>query len=182
MPTFSDVPSTSSLYPSVEWVSSQGVMPGITTTTFRPAEAVNRAAVAETLYRLSGSPYHVPPAVSPFPDVPASHRLYKQIHWAWQRELMYVWTGRYFKPAAYFPREASADALFRASASAYKAPAVSPFADVATTRGSYTAVCWMNAVGISTGSVRSGKRYFDPAKNNPRDHWAAFLHRFDQKI
>ena len=48
MATFTDVPASGSLTPSINWVTKQGIMPGITSTQFRPGTTLTRVAAAET--------------------------------------------------------------------------------------------------------------------------------------
>ena len=182
MATFTDVPASGSLTPSINWVTKQGIMPGITSTQFRPGTTLTRVAAAETLYNLAGQPYHKPPATSRYPDVPASHAFYTAISWAVTKDLMRTWGDRTFRPTAALTREKAAEYLYRTASANFVAPSVSPFADVSTGRNNYREICWMYSLGLTAGSVRSGRRYFDPGASVPRDHWAAFLHRFDQKV
>ena len=49
MATFTDVPASGSLTPSINWVTKQGIMPGITSTQFRPGTTLTRVAAAGKL-------------------------------------------------------------------------------------------------------------------------------------
>ncbi|MEG9227733.1 S-layer homology domain-containing protein [Aeromicrobium sp. Sec7.5] len=63
------------------------------------------------------------------------------------------------------------------SASAYEAPAVSPFTDVATTQTFYREITWLADQGISTGYVTPNGKRFDPSAPVLREQMAAFLYR-----
>ena len=63
------------------------------------------------------------------------------------------------------------------SASAYEAPAVSPFTDVATTQTFYKEITWLADQGISTGYATANGTRFDPSAPVLREQMAAFLYR-----
>ena len=65
-----------------------------------------------------------------------------------------------------------------AALGAYVPPAVSPFADVATSQQFYKEMAWLSGQGISTGWVDgNGVRTYRPLQAISRDAMAAFLYR-----
>jgi parallel beta-helix repeat protein len=118
-----------------------------------------------------------------FADVSASHSFYREIEWMASSGLS---TGTANPPNAplYAPdnavsRQAMAAFLFRLSGETFTAPATATFADVDSASPFYTAVEWMSARAISTGTAQpSGKPVFAPAAPVSREVMAIFLARY----
>ncbi|MHA3684262.1 S-layer homology domain-containing protein [Leucobacter sp. HY1908] len=121
-----------------------------------------------------------------FPDVPDSHKFYKEIEWMAQTKLTTGNQTSHPRVSAYQPgsgvtREAMAAFLYRLEKSKYKGPAVSPFEDVQPGDKFYDEITWMYNEGVSTGNNNpGGKPKFAPKDNVSREAMAAFLYRFQE--
>jgi len=81
---FSDLEPGAAFYPEITWLEAEGIAPGKDAggeALFRPTEMVTREVMAWWLYRALAGPGFVPPAVSPFVDVPTDHPSYLEISW-----------------------------------------------------------------------------------------------------
>ncbi|UFS58620.1 S-layer homology domain-containing protein [Subtercola endophyticus] len=84
-----------------------------------------------------------------------------------------------FEPLDPISRQAFAAFLYRYSGQSFTPPATQTFADVTPSNPFYTAIEWMSAEGISTGTLQpSGKPLFEPDANISRQATAAFLGRY----
>ncbi len=84
-----------------------------------------------------------------------------------------------YKPLDAVSRQAMALFLYRLSGDTFTAPAEATFADVAVGSPFFTAVEWMAAEGISTGTPQaSGKPLYKPADAVSRQAMALFLARY----
>ena len=84
-----------------------------------------------------------------------------------------------YRPSASVSRQAMASFLQRMSGAAFTPPTVPTFADVDPTHPFYSAIEWMAAEGISTGTPQlSGKPLYEPAKPVSRQAMAVFLARY----
>ncbi|PRI10222.1 S-layer homology domain-containing protein [Leucobacter massiliensis] len=182
-PPFTDVPFGAKFFKEIDWMKSEGISTGTKTSRgpkYQPKSSVTREAMAAFLFRMEAPGNFKAPASSPFADVPTNHKFYKQI--AWMREAG-LSTGtvrngkRYYDPSAGVTREAMAAFIYRLEDSNAKGPASSPFADVPRTHKFYKEIAWMRSAGLSTGTVRNGKRYYDPSSKVTREAMAAFLYR-----
>ncbi len=123
---------------------------------------------------------------STFKDVYWGHTFYDEIAWLNAKGISSGWASsgsRVYMPAQSITRDQMAAFLYRlAGKPAYTPPAVSPFADVPTTRTFYKEMAWLRAQGISTGWVSStGVRTYRPDQAITRDQMAAFLYRLAGK-
>jgi len=85
-----------------------------------------------------------------------------------------------YKPVDAVSRQAMALFLYRLSGETFVPPTDSMFADVGSGSSFYTAVEWMAARGISTGTIQpSGKPLFKPTDPVSRQAMALFLARYD---
>lgn len=76
---FTDI-SSSPYADAIEYVYNEGIMNGITSTTFQPSTLINRAMVVTILYRISGSTSKWAP--DDFTDVPSGSYYYYAVGWA----------------------------------------------------------------------------------------------------
>lgn len=122
----------------------------------------------------------------PFVDVPYSHKFADEIAWMGTSALS---TGsavggglREYRPSDRVTREAMAAFLYRMEAPKnFRAPVVSPFADVPVGHKFYREISWMYATGLSTGTRQaSGKPKYHPKTHVSREAMAAFLYRLEQ--
>jgi hypothetical protein len=111
-PTFSDVPPSHSFFEEISWLADVGVTSGYADGTFRPGGRVTRQSAAAFLYRMAGSPPHVPGATT-FDDVPADHAFFLAIDWLVDEELADGFPDGTFRPGATVTRQAAAAFLVR---------------------------------------------------------------------
>lgn len=81
---FIDVPASRKFVREIAWMREAGVTTGISSPAgprYDPLGAVSREAMAAFLYRLESPRGYTPPKVSPFADVPTSHKFYREIAW-----------------------------------------------------------------------------------------------------
>lgn len=173
---FSDVPMTNAFYSEIEWMADSKITTGYGDGTYRPATALDRASLAVFLYRLAGSPDYTPPSQSPFRDVDAQDRFYKQIAWIASEDITAGYGDGTFRPDEAVNRQTIAAYLYRAAGRpAYTPPASSPFPDVPTNHTFYKAISWMHDEGITDGY---GDGTFRPSADVTRQTAAAFLYRY----
>ncbi|MCF3138774.1 S-layer homology domain-containing protein [Paenarthrobacter sp. AR 02] len=110
---FADVPTTSQFYKEIAWLASAKISGGWPDKTFRPLEPVNRDAMAAFLYRFSKIAGYIPPATSPFVDVPATGQFYKEIAWLASTEISTGWPDKTFRPVTPVNRDAMAAFMYR---------------------------------------------------------------------
>ena len=118
-----------------------------------------------------------------FADVSSASPFYANIEWMAANGIS---TGSVnapgrplYKPMDSITRMAFAAFLYRYSGATFTPPATPSFGDVSTANPFYTAIEWMKADGISTGSVSNcGKPNFLPEEPISRQAAAAFLSRF----
>ncbi|QIK63573.1 hypothetical protein G7068_10465 [Leucobacter viscericola] len=131
------------------------------------------------------APCSEPRKVPVFADTPLSHKFYKEIDWM---ECMKYSTGwrqpvgkPLYKPQDNLERQAMAAFIFRMEApKGYKAPKVSPFADVKPGDSFYTEMAWMYEKGYATGWAEpSGKPTYRPHEPLSREAMAAFIYRLE---
>ncbi len=186
---FADVSTSQQFYAEMAWLAGAGVSTGWSeangSKTYRALQAVNRDAMAAFMYRLSGSPGFVPPAESPFADVSTSQQFYKEMAWLASKGISTGWTEadgftKTYRALQPVNRDAMAAFLYRLAGSPdYTPPAVSPFADVATSQQFYKEMAWLASTGISTGwTEANGSKTYRALQAVNRDAMAAFMYRF----
>ncbi|MCC5950600.1 MAG: S-layer homology domain-containing protein [Acidimicrobiia bacterium] len=111
--SFPDVGDTHPFAFPIMWMAAEGITGGYEDGTFRPAAAISRQAMAAFLYRLAGEPEWVPPAASPFSDVPTSHPFYAPVTWMAERGITGGYEDGTFRPTAAVTRQAMAAFLYR---------------------------------------------------------------------
>ncbi|WP_165310896.1 S-layer homology domain-containing protein [Microbacterium protaetiae] len=117
----------------------------------------------------------VPPAKSPFNDVPTTSRFYREVTWLASSSITMGYPDGTFRPRNAVTREAMAAFLYRfAGYPAYTPPKKSPFSDVPTTAPFYTEVTWLAQTGVTTGYSDGTFRPHNPIT---REAMAAFLYR-----
>jgi hypothetical protein len=127
-PVFADVPSGQRFSKEITWMAQQGIAQGWTQggrQYFGPALPLSRQDFAAFLIRFrtriladDGPGHDVPPAVSPFVDVPTSHGLYREIAWMDTKRITRVVGeagNRYFGPTNPTKRFEVAAFLYRSN-------------------------------------------------------------------
>ena len=121
--------------------------------------------------------------MSPFADVPTSHKFYKEIAWLAERHISEGWPEANgtvtYRPADAINRDQMAAFLYRMSGTTdYTAPAVSSFADVSTGHKFYKEIAWLADRNISEGwPEANGTATYRAGEKINRDQMAAFLYR-----
>lgn len=186
-PPFIDVLYGHKFYKEIAWMKSSGTSTGTATKSgpvYQPKSSVSREAMAAFLFRMKAPKSYKAPARSPFVDVQKGQKFYREIAWMYTSGLS---TGtmrngqRFYDPKAAVSREAMAAFMFRMQKpKGYKAPAVSPFADVQRGQKFYREITWMYKSGLSTGTRQpSGKPRYDAKGQVSREAMGAFLYRLN---
>ena len=165
---------------SVDFVFNNGLMNGMTETTFAPNEAMSRAMLVTVLWRAEGSP--APAGTTPFTDLKA--KWYKDaVAWAYENEIVKGMTATTFDPNAPLSREQIAAIMYRYSE--YRGADVSGrasldgFPDGAKTHNyAKDAMSWAVYEGLISGTKAGDKVLLDPRGNATRAQVATILMRY----
>lgn len=93
---FEDVYPNKWYTPGVEYCVENGLMSGISDTTFDLVSSVNRAMVVTTLWAMEGKPE--PRSTGSFSDVPEGRYFTKAVQWAAENEIVTGHVGGVYKP------------------------------------------------------------------------------------
>lgn len=110
---YDDVASDAWYYEGVMKATEEGLMNGVTETTFNPGGAMNRVMLVTVLYRLAGSPEVT--FATAFSDVSADAWYYQAIAWAADNGIVDGYEDGSFKPLASVTREQLANMLYNYS-------------------------------------------------------------------
>ena len=108
---FSDVKKNDWFYEAVKFVSSRGLMDGMTATKFGPDISTDRAMLITVLYRLEGSPTVTTP--SSFKDVESGQWYAKAVAWGAAKGIVQGFDDDTFGPNLIVTREQMAAILYR---------------------------------------------------------------------
>ena len=173
--TFTDVPATHWAAGAVEFVTSQGLLQGISADTFAPGQPMTRAMLVTALWREAGSP--VVNYAMDFDDVDEDQWYTEAVRWAVSKGIV-AGTGKGFSPDAALTRESLAAILFRYAGGQVSADDLSGYADGAgVSAWAREAMNWAVAQGLITG--KSGGR-LDPGGTASRAEVSAILMRYVQ--
>ena len=196
---FNDVEHTSKFHEHMHWMLDSGLANGWEVTgtegtivrEYRPGNVMLRNSMAAFLFRISGETNtFVAPTKPTFADVPVGAPFYLEIEWMAARGISTGWelkdgngkvVRREFRPGQPLTRESAATFLYRLSGDKHKLTG-RMFADVTGAdpqrRDIETAIEWMAAKGIATGSAQEyGLPKFNPGGGLQRDAMAAFIYR-----
>ena len=173
--TFTDVPATHWAAGAVAFVSSQGLLQGISADTFAPGQPMTRAMLVTALWREAGSP--VVNYAMDFDDVDEDQWYTEAVRWA-ASEGIVTGTGKGFSPDAALTRESLAAILFRYAGGQADGDSLGSYADGAgVSAWAREAMNWAVAQGLITG--KSGGR-LDPGGTASRAEVSAILMRYVQ--
>lgn len=179
-PLFRDVLDNHPHWPYISWLADTGITTGFDNRTFRPDQAVNRAAMAAFLFRAAGSPAFTPPTNPTFSDVPRTHNFFGEIEWLASTGITTGWAEpngtRTFRPGQPITRAAMSAFLHRFHGN----PAVggqSNFRDVPADHQFARYIGWMATNSITTGWDDGT---FRPDQPVTRGAMAAFMARTRQ--
>lgn len=183
---FADIPVNHKFYTEIDWMHcmrySTGWPQPNSKPLYKPADNLSRAAMAAFIFRMDGPKEYKAPKVSPFADVKPGDPFYKEIAWMHERKLSTGYkeaTGKpTYRPTANLSREAMAAFIYRLEKPQnFKAPKVSPLADMKPGMKFYTEITWMYEAKLTTGNKTvTGKEYW-PKSELSRQAMAAFIYR-----
>jgi uncharacterized repeat protein (TIGR02543 family) len=176
MNLFTDVSGSEWFAEALDWAVENGIVNGVTPTTFGPGLTGTRAQVLAMLWRASGSPDVS--GASPFTDVqdPGAW-YYKAVLWAAQKGAAQGYEGK-FNPDRPITRAELITLLWRLAGSPEPKSQANPFTDVAQKDYYYKAVLWAHENGIAQGMKPTA---FDPAGPCTRAQLVTFLWRYFSK-
>ena len=108
---FTDLEEGKYYYDAVLWAVEEGIVNGLTATTFGPEETCTRAQMATFLYRHAGEP--APADACPFPDVAAGKWYTKAATWASEQGIVTGYSNGSFGPDDKVLREQTVTMLYR---------------------------------------------------------------------
>ena len=153
---YTDVPSTLTSYPSIQFLARLGIATGATaadgTQTYAPTAKPGRATVAAYLYKYYGLPF-TPPTTPSFSDVPKSSSSYAAIEWMKSRGLATADASGKFNSATLVTRQDLAVMLAKFSGDTLPNPATPSFSDVPKSNPAYRSIEWMKAHKVVSGTT-----------------------------
>ncbi len=168
---FVDLHAEDLWYEASMWAVGNGIINGMTESTFVPHRESNRAQVVTMLWRAAGSPEAQ--GENPFTDVPAGEWYTEAVLWAVEKGIVNGMTATTFGPEVICNRAQMVTMLYRAAGS----PAVEgehPFTDVPADAWYTDAVLWAVRKGITTGTTETT---FSPENLCTRAQAILFLYR-----
>lgn len=179
---FTDVPADAYYHDAVYALVEQGVINGMTETTFAPNAALSRAQFVTMLYRLAKEPEVT--EASAFSDVPADSYFAKAVAWATANEITNGTGDSTFSPNDSVTREQMVAFLYRYAKMAGslndKTADLSVFSDAASIAGyAQTPFAWAVANGVVNGLTDDT---IGPAVTANRAQAATVLYRFCQSL
>lgn len=180
--SYTDVKSSDWYYAAVSYTWQHGLMSGTAAKTFSPNEALTRATVVTTLYRLAGSPAVT--ATTTFSDVASGSWYANAVAWAVENGIVDGYEDGTFRPDAAITREETAAMVYRyAKLKGYDLTAVSDLAaytDAASVQAyAADAMKWAVGTGLIKGDTTTT---LTPAATADRAQLATILMRFGNWI
>lgn len=180
-PIFTDVDSSKYYVDAVDHFHANGIIKGMTDTTFEPNTPLTRGMLITMVYRMAGSPECN--VETPFTDVPATAYYADAVAWAYENNITEGMTATTFEPATKITREQLATFLYRYAI--YQNVDTSGAADL-TVFPDYDQVfdyasapfAWAVDNGIITGSRDYDVIYLAPKRNASRAEAATMLYRY----
>ncbi|QIM17694.1 hypothetical protein G7066_01395 [Leucobacter coleopterorum] len=186
VPVFADTPLSHKFYKEIDWMEcmkySTGWRQPVGKPLYKPQDNLSREAMAAFIFRMEADKTYKAPKVSPFADVKPGDPFYREIAWMHESKTSTGWaetTGKpTFRPKDKLSREAMAAFIYRLEApKGYRAPKVSPMADMKPGMKFYTEVSWMYDEGLSTGNRVGDTKEYWPKDKLSRQAMAAFIYR-----
>ena len=172
---YKDVDSDAWYYSAVKYVTDREIMAGASYNKFAPSANLTRAALAEALYAIAGSPNA---GRESFSDVDSYDSFYEAVAWCANKDIITGWNGK-FMPNGDITREDLAVMLYRyADYKRYDtddAADLSKFADADDVSAyAVEALEWAVAEGIINGTDKG----LNPQGTTTRAEAAAMIMRF----
>lgn len=179
--SFTDVHTNDWFANAVQYMLDNGMMNGVTDTTFAPNTTTTRSMIVTILYRLEGEP---DAAASSFTDVAANMYYADAVAWAQANSIVTGITETTFAPDQSITREQMAAILYRYAQ--YKGYDVTASNDLSSytdapqiSEYAITAMQWANVEGLITGNTNTT---INPKGNATRAEVATILMRFCENI
>ena len=175
---FADVAESAWYYDAVAYCYENGLMFGVSATSFRPMDTTTRGMIVTILHQLAGKP--VPAASASFPDVAADAWYADAVSWAAAQGVVAGYdTGR-FGPNDSITREQLAVILYRYAGSPAAAGSLDGFADRASVSDyAAQALRWAVGEGLLSGK---GAGLLYPTGTATRAEAAQILMRFCEQV
>lgn len=175
---FADVAESAWYYDAVAYCYENGLMSGVSATSFRPMDTTTRGMIVTILHQLAGKP--VPAASASFPDVAADAWYADAVSWAAAQGVVAGYdTGR-FGPNDSITREQLAVILYRYAGSPAAAGSLDSFADRASVSDyAAQALRWAVGEGLLSGK---GAGLLYPTGTATRAEAAQILMRFCEQV
>ncbi len=179
--SFTDVDTDDWFADAVQYMLDNGMMNGVTDTTFGPGTTTTRGMIVTILYRLEGEP---DTTASSFTDVASGMYYADAVAWAQANSIVTGITETIFAPDQAITREQMAAILYRyAQYKGYDVTAsndLSSYTDASRISAYATAAMqWANAEGLITGNTSTT---INPTGNATRAEVATILMRFCETV
>ncbi len=171
--SFKDVPQNSWFANAVQYVTSNNLMNGTSTTAFSPNANMSRAMLATVLYRMSGDSAQ---AGTTFRDVSSSAYYAAAVNWASEKGIVNGTSATTFSPNKNITREQLAAMLYRYAGEPDGSADLSAYTDAGSVSAyAEKAVQWCVKNGILTGKTSTT---LAPKATATRAECATMLQRF----
>lgn len=177
---FSDVSgSTSWAANSVDFMSTNKLVNGVSNTAFGPNQTMTRAMLVTILYRAAGSP-SVTGITNKFTDNKQGQYYYDAVLWAANKGVVTGASATRFDPDGKVTREQIAAILYRyAGSPTGSSTSLNSFSDSGSVSSyAVAALQWAVGKGIITGISTNGRTTLSAKNNANRAQVAVMLHRF----
>lgn len=179
--SFTDVDTDDWFADAVQYMLYNGMMNGVTDTTFGPGTTTTRGMIVTILYRLEGEP---DTTASSFTDAASGMYYADAVAWAQANSIVTGITETIFAPDQAITREQMAAILYRyAQYKGYDVTAsndLSSYTDASRISAyATTAMQWANAEGLITGNTSTT---INPTGNATRAEVATILMRFCETV
>lgn len=172
--TFADVAEGAWYYDAVSYVYANGLMDGVSATTFEPDANMTRAMLVTILWRMEGEP--VVNYLMPFTDVDGGAWYAEAVRWAASEGIVTGVSDTSFAPNAEITREQLAAILHRYAGEPATAANLAGYADGASVSAyAVDAMSWCVEHDIITGTTATT---LEPQGTATRAQAAAMLMRF----
>ncbi|HWQ75234.1 MAG TPA: 5'-nucleotidase C-terminal domain-containing protein [Syntrophomonas sp.] len=178
---FTDVADDAWYESNVQSCYDQGIMNGVTGTTFAPDASMSRAMLVTMLYRLAGSPAVGGKVADTFADCTEDQWYADAVLWAHQNQIVNGVASNAFAPLQLLTRQEMASILYRYAL--YKGASVQTippldYADAAAIADwARAGVAYCTSAGLMNGIAGS---VFDPAATASRAMGAAVMSRLEK--
>ena len=108
---FNDVSGSSSYANAIKWAKDEGIINGVTSTTFKPDDYITRAQMIMILWRYAGFPKVN--TTNSFNDISKNDSFYDAVNWAYNKKIVIGISNNKFSPHEYCTRQQVVTFLYR---------------------------------------------------------------------